>query len=69
MKRAIAFGALVSGLALLAAGPTLGQGSGGEPYELVRSLQSIQDQIVRGNARAHSYQRVLMGQIAERFRE
>ena len=67
MKRAIAFGAFVSGLALLAAEPTLGQGSGGEPYELVRSLQSIQDQIVRGNARAHSYQRVLMGQISERF--
>jgi chemotaxis protein MotC len=67
MKRAVAFGALLSGLAVMAAGPTLGQAPGGEPYELVRSLQSIQDQIVRGNARAHSYQRVLMGQIAEKF--
>jgi chemotaxis protein MotC len=66
MTRALGFGMLLSGLAVLAAGPTLGQG-GGEPYELVRSLQSIQDQIVRGNARAHSYQRVLMGQIAEKF--
>lgn len=67
MRRALRFGAMLCGLAAATAGPALGQGSGGEPYELVRSLQSIQDQIARGNVRAHSYQRVLMGQIAERF--
>jgi chemotaxis protein MotC len=47
--------------------PAKAQNSGGEPYELVRSLQSLQDQIARGNARAHAHQRVLIGRIAEQF--
>lgn len=38
-----------------------------EPFELVRSLQSLQDQVVRGNTRAHAAQRVLLGRIAEQF--
>jgi chemotaxis protein MotC len=39
----------------------------GQPYELVRALQSLQDKVVRGNAQAHSEQRVLLAQIAEQF--
>ena len=57
--------AIVCALAL--AWPAQGQNSGGEPFELVRSLQSLQDQIARGNARAHAHQRVLIGRIAEQF--
>jgi chemotaxis protein MotC len=57
----------VSVLTMLLAGAALGQSTSGEPFELVRSLQSLQDQVTRGNARAHAYQRVLMGQIAEQF--
>ena len=52
---------------LALAWPAQGQDGGGEPYELVRSLQSLQDQIARGNARAHANQRVLIGRIAEQF--
>ena len=37
-----------------------GQDGKGEPFELVRSLQSLQDQVVRGNTRAHAAQRVLL---------
>jgi chemotaxis protein MotC len=40
---------------------------GGEPFELVRSLESLQDQVVQGNTRAHAAQRVLLGRIAEQF--
>jgi chemotaxis protein MotC len=61
----LAGAAIICGLVL--AWPAQGQNSGGEPYELVRSLQSLQDQIARGNARAHAHQRVLIGRIAEQF--
>ena len=57
--------AIVCALAL--AWPAQGQDSVGEPFELVRSLQSLQDQIARGSARAHANQRVLIGRIAEQF--
>jgi chemotaxis protein MotC len=49
------------------AGSGYGQTGQGEPFELVRSLQSLQDQIARGNTRAHANQRVLLGRIAEQF--
>jgi chemotaxis protein MotC len=57
--------AIVCALAL--ALPARGQDGGSEPYELVRSLQSLQDQVVRGNTRAHANLRVLLGRIAEQF--
>jgi len=44
-----------------------GQDGKSEPFELVRSLQSLQDQVVRGNTRAHAAQRVLLAHIAEQF--
>jgi len=44
-----------------------GQDGKSEPFELVRSLQSLQDQVVRGNTRAHAAQRVLLARIAEQF--
>jgi chemotaxis protein MotC len=49
------------------AGPAPAQDGKGEPFELVRSLQSLQDQIARGNSRAYATQRVLMARIAEQF--
>jgi chemotaxis protein MotC len=54
-------------VALATAGSAFSQVRNGEPFELVRSLQSLQDQVAQGNTRAHAYQRVLMAQIAERF--
>ena len=48
-------------------GAAHGQDGKGEPFELVRSLQSLQDQVVRGNTRAHAAQRVLLAHIAEQF--
>jgi chemotaxis protein MotC len=53
--------------AALAAGAAYGQDGKGEPFELVRSLQSLQDQVVKGSARAHAEQRVLLERIAEQF--
>jgi chemotaxis protein MotC len=53
--------------ATLCAGPALSQDAPGQPYELIRSLQSLQDQIARGNARAHANQRVLLQRMAEKF--
>ena len=59
-------GAAMAGV-LIAAGAAHGQDGKGEPFELVRSMQSLQDQIVRGNIRAHAAQRELLGRIAEQF--
>jgi len=52
---------------LVIAGAAPAEDGKGEPFELVRSLQSLQDQIARGNARAHAYQRVLMARIGDQF--
>ena len=52
---------------LIAAGAAYGQDGNGEPFELVRSMQSLQDQVVRGNTRAHAAQRVLLARIAEQL--
>ena len=57
----------VAAAALLASGSAYGQAGVGEPYELVRSLQALQDQVARGNTSAQARQRVLIGQIAEQF--
>jgi chemotaxis protein MotC len=64
-SRKLACAAIVCVLA--SAGPALTQDGPGEPFELVRSLQSLQDQITRGNARAHANQGVLLRRIAEQF--
>jgi chemotaxis protein MotC len=52
---------------ILAAGVAHGQDGKGEPFELVRSLQSLQDQAARGNTRAQAQQRALIARIAEQF--
>jgi chemotaxis protein MotC len=54
-------------LAFALAGASAGYGREGEPFELVRSLQSLQDQVVQGNARAHAAQRGLLERIGESF--
>jgi chemotaxis protein MotC len=38
-----------------------------EPYQLVRSLQALQDQIARGNLDAHNAQPALLKQLGEQF--
>jgi chemotaxis protein MotC len=43
--------------------------SGREPYQLVRSLQAMQDQIARGNLDAHNRQPALLKRLGEQFHE
>ena len=57
----------VAAAAALAAGHAYAQVGGGEPYEMVRSLQALQDQVAQGNLSAQARQRALIGQIAEQF--
>jgi chemotaxis protein MotC len=38
-----------------------------KPYELVRSLRALQDQIADGSSSAHGAQRQMMAQIAEKM--
>lgn len=67
MRRLLHLAAAATAIALAIGGSAPAQDGKGEPFELVRSLQSLQDQIARGNIRAHSTQRVLMARIAEQF--
>jgi chemotaxis protein MotC len=67
MRRRLKLAGAALACALAGGSLAFGQDSKGEPFELVRSLQSVQDQVVRGNARAHAAQRVLLGRIAEQF--
>lgn len=67
MKCTRRFAAAAFGATLMLTGSALAQNSQGEPFELVRSLQSLQDQIARGNTRAHANQRALLVRIGEQF--
>jgi chemotaxis protein MotC len=67
VRRLLHLAAAATAIALAVGGPAPAQDGKGEPFELVRSLQSLQDQIARGNTRAHATQRVLMARIAEHF--
>jgi chemotaxis protein MotC len=40
-----------------------------EPYQLVRSLQALQDQIARGNLDAHNQQPALLKRLGEQFQD
>jgi chemotaxis protein MotC len=40
-----------------------------EPYQLVRTLQALQDQIARGNLEAHNAQPALLKRLGEKFQE
>ena len=40
-----------------------------EPYQLVRSLQSLQDEIARGNLQAHNAQPSMLKRLGEKFQE
>ncbi|ABD86672.1 chemotaxis protein [Rhodopseudomonas palustris] len=46
-----------------------GEAAAREPYQLVRSLQSLQDDIARGNLDAHNAQRGLLKQLGEQFQQ
>jgi chemotaxis protein MotC len=67
LRRGLKFAATAAGVLLLAHAAAEAQEVKGQPYELVRALQSLQDKAVRGNAQAHAEQRVLLAQIAEQF--
>lgn len=66
-RRCLRIAIVAMGLLLVPQGSALAQSGAGEPFELVRALQSLQDQVARGNASAHASQRVLMARIAEQF--
>ena len=53
--------------ALAATPPPDPASSSGEPYQLVRSLQSVQDGIARGDTAAHGRHPALIRQIGEKF--
>ena len=67
MRRRVTLAIAMAGALLVAASQGHGQETKGQPFELLRSLQSLQDQVVRGNARAHAAQRELLAQIGEQF--
>lgn len=67
MRRVLTLAGAMIACGLGWAGVVHGQDGKSEPFELVRSLQSLQDQVVRGNTRAHAAQRVLLARIAEQF--
>jgi chemotaxis protein MotC len=54
-------------LAAAPAGRVAADESPRQPFELVRSLRSVQDEIARGSATAHTLQRTLIREIGERF--
>ena len=53
--------------ALAATPPPDPASSSGEPYQLVRSLQAVQDGIARGDTAAHGRHPALIRQIGEKF--
>jgi chemotaxis protein MotC len=60
---------LAGGVMLLIAGlrPALAQDAGGEPFKLVRTLQALQDQIVKGDEAARSAQGQMIALTAKRL--
>lgn len=42
--------------------------TGRQPFELVRSLRAVQDQVARGSEQAHSFQRLFLERIAQNIR-
>lgn len=57
------------GTVLALPGRALGEDAHKEPYEFIRSLQVVQDEIARGSSAAHSSQRKLLSQIGEQLRK
>jgi chemotaxis protein MotC len=64
MRRACA---LVVALSLPFGAVAAERGGAQQPYEIVRLLQEVQEQLARGNGAAIQQQAVLMGQISQRF--
>ncbi|WP_019402944.1 MULTISPECIES: hypothetical protein [unclassified Chelatococcus] len=65
--RALAATVLAGFIALAVAVPAVGEEVEAQPYELVRTLQRMQDQIAAGSTAAHTGQRALLKLIEERF--
>ena len=67
MRRSLQCAGALAAVFLAAISTVRGNDSKAEPSELVRALQSLQDQVVQGNTKAHAAQRELIGRIAQRF--
>ena len=67
LASAPAMALLMPALAIVAAFPAEAQNSHLAPYELVRSLETLQNQAADGNASAYAARPKLIAQIAERF--
>lgn len=58
---------LIVGLCLAPLSHAVGEAPAREPYDLVRSLNALQDESTQGNAEAHAQQRQLISRIAQEF--
>ncbi len=59
---------LMAGLCLTAVCPAVAaEQAAGQPYELVRSLNALQDESTRGNVEAHAQQKQLISRLAQEF--
>ena len=67
MRRTLQCAGALAAVFFAAIGIAQGDDSKGEPSELVRALQSLQDQVAQGSTRAHAAQRELIARIAQRF--
>ena len=65
--RALAATVLAGFIAFSGAAPAVAAETDAQPYELVRTLQRMQDQIAAGSTAAHTGQRALLKLIEERF--
>src|SRR5262249_40249019 len=63
MSAALRLAPFLLGLAAALAGEASAQEQK-SPYELVRTLRSVHDQVVQGSSSAHSFQRDLLARIA-----
>lgn len=59
--------ALIAGLCLSSMPHAIGEEAARQPYELVRSLNALQDESTRGNPEAHARQRQLVSRLANEF--
>lgn len=59
--------ALIAELCLAAVSPAAAEQVARQPYELVRSLNALQDESTRGNAEAHAQQRQWISRLAQEF--
>src|SRR5262245_53539150 len=67
MSRQLLLCLAVAAGALISAGELHGQEQPPEPFELIRSLRSVQDRIARGDTAAYLSYRTVLSQLTEQF--